>query len=53
MKIRMLRDDEVRVKPAVVRVYHEGQEYSVPKAIGEPFVERGSAELIQSDTKEA
>ncbi|MFQ6553396.1 hypothetical protein AAD018_013745 [Aestuariibius insulae] len=44
MNIRMLRTDEARVKPAVVRVYQEGRTYTVPKSIGEPFIARGSAE---------
>ena len=43
MKIRMVRDDEVRLTPAVVRAYRKYHDYAVPKAIGDRFVKSGSA----------
>lgn len=52
MKVKMLKDYDHRLKPAVIQCFRAGREYSVPKSTGNAMIKAGAAELITQQAKE-
>jgi hypothetical protein len=53
MKIKMLKDHDHRVKPAVIQAFRADREYTVPKSTGISLINVGAAEEIATKPKEA
>ncbi len=52
MKVRIMKDDDYRVKPAVIQVFRAGSEVTVPKKTAEALIARGSAQSLPVEHKE-
>lgn len=53
MKVRMLRDHDHRISPAVVQAFKAETEVDVPKATAEALIGAGAAEAIKSPPRAA
>ena len=52
MKVRIIKNDDHRVKPAVIQSFRAGSEVTVPKKTAEALIARGSAEPISPEQKD-
>ena len=52
MKIRIIKDVDHRVKPAVIQAFRAGGEHNLPKATAEALISSGSATPVIPETKD-
>ena len=52
MKIRIIKDVDHRVKPAVIQAFRAGGEHNLPKATAEALIASGSATPVIPETKD-
>lgn len=52
MKVRIIKDDDHRIKPAVFQAFREGAELNLPKATAKALIARGSATSLETEQKD-
>lgn len=52
MKVRIIKDCDYRVLPAVIQAFRAGSELNLPKATADALIARGSATPLKTETKE-
>ncbi len=52
MRVRIIKDDDHRLKPAVIQAFRAGGEHNLPKATAEALIARGSATPVETEKKE-
>lgn len=53
MKVKILRDHDHRISPAVVQAFKAGTEDDVPKSTADALIKAGAAEAIGKTTPTA
>ena len=50
--MKIIKNVDHRIKPAVIQAFRAGGEHNLPKATAEALIASGSATPVQSETKE-